>query len=286
MKRLASGILSILFIVQCLAPSAAGHQDEVQITPAEDRAAKEIAARFTKSLQQTGDLGPILSDLYAVDFIERYVRQQEKIVVKDHTRSPHMYFAPGLEYKSGLLREATADDWRRFYIATNNFLYDGAQRGMKKFAKDILGGRELTEINKTDLYPARVVSLLDAHPILKNVILKNAQRTQGKPSKDGATPIGTPEEMRNAAATLEQAVALTRDERSKGRPAKEFKQLVELMEQAGILKPSVDVTEEEFFGYPPGTRIVHVLTPVMFRLTLIGGGGKYRILWAEPSTGD
>ena len=278
MIKLVSALLSIIFGIQFLAPSALAHQSDPQITTTEYQASREIAALFTRHLQQTGDLAPILGELYVGDFIERYVRQQQETLAEDQRPSPLIHFAPGLEFKSNLLRQATPDEWRRFYVATCNFLYDGIQRGMTKFAKDILGGMELTDIKKTDLYPAKVVSLLNAHPILKNVILKN----------EHSTPIGTTDEMRSVTATLEQALALTAEERNKGphEPTEEYKRLVDLMEQAGILKPSVDVLEKDFFGYSPGTRIIQVLTPFMFRLTLINVGGKYKILWAEPFSGD
>jgi len=275
MTKVVLCVLSILFCFQSVISSGLVCSFQ-QISPAESQGAQEVANLFIKRLEETADLSRLFSELYAGDFIERYITQQQKSLARDQRASEALFFAPGLEYAPQLLRQATPDEWKRFYVATYNFIYSGFVIGMNRSAKDLLSGKEPSSQILKDIYPPKVVKLLGQHPILKNFI----------EMKERSKPVGTVEEMRSIITTLEQATTLLRGEANKRYElTDDSKRLIELLKQSGMLEASVGVTDEEFFGYPRGTRVLYVPTPFMLQLTIVNTDGKYKIVWTEPGPG-
>jgi hypothetical protein len=246
-----------------------------QPTPAESKSAQEVAGLFIKRLEETADISRLLGELYVDDFIERYIRQQRKSLIKDQAAQA-IFFAPGLEYRASLLEQATPDDWRRFYVATYSLIYSGFVMGMNRAAKDLLSGKEPSDKILKDIYPPKVVKLFGQHPILKNLIEMKERK-----------PIATAEEMRSVIATLEQAVTLLRTDevRKLYQLTEDSRKIIEMLKQSLTAEASVEVADEEFFGYPQGTQVFYVPTPFMLQLIIVNTGGKYRIVWTEPGPG-
>lgn len=247
--------------------------DEPEVTEAENREAREVVIQFTKRFAETRDLTNAVNELYFSDFIERYKKSQAEDAGSPRgSKSGDRYFAPGLDYNTRLLKEAGPEDWRRFYIATNNLLLLGLVALMKN-PPDVEGS-EAPDIKPADLYPQSVIELLDKNPNLSNMILGKGQ----------LRAVGTLEEMRGATNTLEQAVAIVRQAQP-GKPVsagdKDWVDAVKEMKEDKFFKPDVEVTDEEYFGFPKGTRILTVKTPLGLYLMLARDNNRLKIFWTE-----
>ena len=243
--------------------------DEREVTEAENQEAREIVIRFTALFAETRDLTPIVNELYVSDFIERYKKfREEDFSSPVKSNSDGLYFAPGLDYDSRLLAEAGPEDWRRLYIAANNFLLVGMVSALKETPDDA------TDIKVTDMYPPSVIKLLDGNPNLANMIVR----------KRRPKAISSLEEMRDVINTLEQAVAIMR-RRQPGKPVragdKDWAGAVKMIRDDEFFRPQVEVIDEESFGFPKGTRILDVKTPLGLRLMLARDSAGLKIFWTE-----
>lgn len=250
----ANGAVSLL---------AATHSDE-QLTEIEKKQAREIATQFTSRFAETADLNLLVKDLYRSDFVERFKKDRSRDLAGGSALD--LYFVPGLDYNSRLLTEASAEDWQRFYIAANNFLFFGFVSGIKNFS----GGNK--DFKSTDLYPSAVIKLLDSNPNLANMIVR----------KGKGRAVSSVEEMQKATATLEQAAAITRKKQS-GKPLGSInaRELTRLMKEDELFRPQLEIVKDESFGFPQGTRFVFINTPLLFRLILVESDGELKILSAE-----
>src|SRR5262245_39208657 len=69
-----------------------------RLSQAEVILAKETADLFLKRLDETGDFSSVIDEMYAKDFIERYVQQQIR-EGKESNSPSDIYFVPGLKFK-------------------------------------------------------------------------------------------------------------------------------------------------------------------------------------------
>lgn len=317
MTRYALRIATIFIITYSLlfTPPIARAQDRP--TEAEAKQAKEVADLFLKRLEETGDFSNVIDELYAGDFIERYLRQKA-LEAEESDSSYDITFAPGLSYKPELLKQATVDDWRRLYITTHNFFYHVLVIGMNRAANDYLNGREPADEIFDGLIPPTVITLFNSNPILKDVIgedekpmsVEPTERPQpdeaegeGQPDpvaqeekpqseaagkKSGPKSIETPEEMRSVTETLQEGLRLLLEAQDDHalKLTDEAKKAFERLIDSERLEPKVYVSDKECLGDPPGTRHIDVLTPVMFNLMLTEVDGKQRIMWATLFIGD
>jgi hypothetical protein len=245
--------------------------DQQEVTEAENREAREVVIQFTKRFAETRDLTNAVNELYFSDFIERYKKSQAEDAGSPRgSKSGDRYFAPGLDYNTRLLKEAGPEDWRRFYIAANNFLLVGLVAFMKQARDDA----EAANVKPADVYPPSVIEMLDKNPNLSNFIVRKSQ----------PRPVGTLGEMRSATNTLERAVAIMRQAQP-GKPFsaddKDWVEAMKLMREDKFFKPDVEVTDEEYFGFPKGTRILTVKTPLGLRLMLARDNNRLKIFWTE-----
>lgn len=286
-------------------------------TEAEVKQAREVADLFMKKLEETGDFSSVIDELYAGDFIERYLRQRALEAEESDSPSDIM-FAPGLSYKPELLKQATVDDWRRLYIATNNLFYHVVVIGMNRVANDYLNGREPADEIFDDLIPSTVITLFNNHPILKDVIDKDeepqsvepAQEAQPdnagkggesesidstkKPQSEAAEKksepksIETPEDMRSVTETFQEGLRLLLEAQGDNSPrlTDEAKKAIRMVMETDLMEPKLYVSDKECLGDPPGARHIDVLTPIMFNLMLTEVNGKQRIMWAALFAGD
>ncbi len=263
LKNICASLIVVGLIINSLASAQSVTRDKPQLTKAEEQEARELAIRFTIRFAETKDLTPIIGDLYFSEFVERY----KKSKIEDlNANSNDIYFAPGLDYNSRLPTEGDSEDWKRFYIAANSFLLIGFISAMEKFSDDT------TDIKPTDLFPSSVIRLLSKNPNLANMIVR----------KERPKAVSSVEEMRDATATLEQAVVIMREkQRGKSSAIVDNKKLVKVMKEDDFFKPYLEVTDEEFFGFPKGTRIMYVKTPVGLNLMLARDGSQLKIFWTD-----
>lgn len=238
-------------------------KDDQQLTNADSQAVRQLVVDFTTRFVETKDLSPIIKDLYAKDFINRYLKAKANVL----GRSSTLDFVPGLFWNSSLFAEASTEDWLRFYTAANNFMFFGIASIFKKYL-------EGAKITPEDMYPSNVQALLKTNANLSNMMV----------NKGNSKPLSSVEELQKATAILEQAVALMREHTARERSLY-FKadEVMKAMQDDEYFKQVVKTVDDKFFGFPPGTKLIFVNTPILFRLIIVKTDNKLEILWAEPS---
>ena len=302
MAQRALRIATILIIIQSplFFPTPASYAQD-HLTRAELILAQTTAELFLKRLDETGDFSTVINEMYAEDFIERYLQQRISDCEGLNLNScSDNKFTSGVVYKRKLLKQATVEDWRRLYIAANNFTYHFIVTGMNKHADDFLNGRESDDETAGNCIPSKVIELFNKHPILKGAFgFDDAKPEEGNPAegtqsgsaeeKSESKSIETLEEMRDVTETLQEGLRLlleglgdhsTRLTES-AKSALEVSRLKLNGNEGGVFEPRIYVAGEKYLGLPPGTRILIASTPIMYRLAIAQVGGKYKIVQAE-----
>jgi hypothetical protein len=256
-RPLAFLIVSLVAII-----SASQTANCQELTKAEEQEARTLAARFIGQFAQSKDLTPVVEQLYVPDFIQRF--NQSKL--KRPEMSLDLYFIPGLEYDTTLLAHGTPDDWRRFYIAENNFIFLGIVYASRK----ISGKGE--DVAPTDLYPQQVIDLLNQNPNLSNVIVRKGR---GK-------PISSIDELHKATETLEQSATIMR---AKTSAKLDQKELVNAL-QDKLFKPQLEISDGKYLEVPEHSRIIFMKTPVLFLLMFVRENKQLKIIFAIPYSVD
>ncbi|HKQ91409.1 MAG TPA: hypothetical protein VJZ77_12025 [Blastocatellia bacterium] len=297
MTRRALRIATTLIIIQSLLffPAPVSRAQD-GLTQAEIILAKETADLFMKRLDETGDFSSVIDEMYVEDFIERYIQQQMH-EGKESDSFTDIYFAPG-KYKRDLLKLATVEDWRRLYIAANNFMYHIIITGLNKHADDFLNGRELDDETADKCIPSKVIELFNNHPILKGSFgfddgklgesnpAEGAQRG-GAQEESGPKSVETPEEMQDVTETLQEGLRLLLDDQGDHsiRLTDSAKSALAVntlkLEEKGLMEPMIEVNDKKFLGLLPGTRILAVPTPFRFWLEIAEVNGKHKIVRAQ-----
>jgi|SRR5262245_9346662 len=295
-------IATILTIIQSLlffpAPVSLA-QDRPRPTQAEVMLAQATSDLFMKRLDETGDFSTVIDEMYAEDFIERYLQEQIRESEGLNLNScSDIEFTAGLVYKWKLLKQATVEDWRRLYIAASNFIYHFIVTGMNKHADDFLNGRELDDETAGKCIPSKVIELFNNHPILKGAFGSDdakpeesspAEGTQSGSAKEESESksIETPEEMRDVAETLQEGLRLLLEDQGDHSPrlteiGKSALEVLRLkLKDEGLMEPTIEVLDKKFLGLPPGTRILNAPTPFMFWLEIAEVNGKHKIVRAQ-----
>ena len=285
--RKTLGRLALLLVVLSVLPRnffpTVGAQSNKQpvLSEEEKREAEELSLTFTRRLSQTLDMAVVMDELFLPDSVERYIAAEKGKASRD--KLSYVFFSSGIFVDVSLLERPVLEDWRRLYIATNNFMLLGF---IHAFRRNV----DFEDIKPTDLYPREVIELLDAHPMLSNLIQKKSPVRNFKSF----------EEIRGATVTLDQAAALMRKapgyvdlekavvqmamgQSSVKRPIK-----VEDLERARaeLIKPQLEVADDEFPGFPKGTRVILVPTFSFHELVLVKVDGRLRIAWAYLNPGD
>lgn len=277
--KYALALVLLFFLIPpwtLLIEAKATSRSQSSITKDEAREARKIALEFSERLLKTGDLAPIVKDLYLDDFVERYLRFQTRRTAQ-HSLS-YFDFAgiPAITFKPALLSHPKDELWPRFYIAANDLYYFGL---LSIVAKNKSSNLDVDSVKGSDIYPSSVATLLNKNPTLANFIEKKGRYVD----------VSTPEELRDVTVTLERAVIMMRDYLDKESPlnnARIDENIAEARKDPNSIKLSVDVTEEEFFGVPKGSRIIRTDSPAGFQLMLVKVDTQLKILWANIETGD
>jgi len=253
-------------------------------TEAEIKQSQAATNRFLKLMEETGDFSRIIDEMYAEDFIERYLREQTRIVEEEHSSFFNIMFALDIECRRDLLKQATIGDWRRLYVASNNFLYHLIVVSLNEHANAMLNDREQIGDLFESFYPPKVTALFKNHPVLKGIITSGrAEGVVGKESEP--KPMGTPEDMRSVTETIREGMRLLFAEQGNHPPrlTDEAKKAIEMIRQRQneVVKTRVEISDKEYFGFPPGARLLDAPTPLLFWLTLTEINGKQKIVWAQ-----
>jgi hypothetical protein len=302
MARRVLRIATILIIIQSLLffPTPVSHAQDGP-TQAELILAQTTAELFLKRLEETGDFSAVIDEMYAEDFIERYLQQQIRESEGLNLNScSDIKFTSGLVYKRKLLKQATVEDWKRLYIAASNFTYHIIVADMNKHADDFLNGRELDDETAGKCIPSKVIELFNNHPILKGAFgfddakpeesnLAEGAQSGSAEEKSESKSIETLEEMRDVTETLQEGLRLLLEELGDHSPrlTESAKSALEVFRlklnenEGAVMEPRINVTDKEYLGLPPGTRILIAPTPIICWLVIAQVGGKYKIVQAE-----
>lgn len=222
------------------------------LTADEAAQAQQISVRVTSCLEAHGDIGTVIDDFFVDDFMMRYLENQRELA-KSRDSPTELYFAPGLVYSPELLTEISPDDWKRFYVTVHNFLLRGVVVVLNRSAPALLKGDDPSDAITKNMYPRDVVKLFDADPILRNFIQ----------AKGRSRPIKTAQEMQRVIATVEQGLAIIDGPKESARYSltDDSKKVIELLQHAGPLRQYVHIADATSFGYPVGTRFIHIVNP-------------------------
>ena len=291
-------IATILIIIQSLLffPAPVSRAQDAP-TVAEIKQAQEATNRVLKLMEETGDFSRVIDEMYAEDFIERYLREQTRLVEEEHSSIFEIMFALNIECRRDLLKKATIEDWRRLYIATNNFMYHAFVVYLNKHADDLLNDREYIHDMFQSLFPPKALALFKNHSVLKGVFYNfpDANPGAGKPAEERQSDVAgkesepklmeTPEEMRSVAEAFREGMRLLFEEQGNHAPrlTDEAKKVIEMIRQRQdeMVRTRLEISDKEYFGFPPGARLLDAPTPVMFWLTLAEINGKKKIVWAQ-----
>lgn len=299
----------ILLLLLALATTIAGQQpvvnddpsparqEEEKLTPEEEREALELVARFNERLRATNDFGQIVDELFVSNVGERL------------RRAPQDSLPLALLDKS-LVGSASPDELKRYYIALMNLyqLFFSLDEVVERIRKQ-------SDTNEDDLWFEAVL-----HTELSNVLRGNSitaalfkedqgdehkkeSSNNGQLAEDGdsapsvpTTPKddagGTEEEseigiikslsqLNDVSATLEKANELMRRHLAYMTfvaPAVSDDSDGESEDDSP--KTNLTILNEGQFGYPQGTRVIH-LDASPYCLQLIRVDGRLRILSAS-----
>lgn len=269
-----------------------GVQDEdanPKLTEEEEREAIAVGERFVRRLQETGDVAPLLRELFVADYAERLRRQESSV-------RPHLLLG------KSVAAQASEEELKRYYIALNNAGYLGGLLSASYEAsqtKDEVDGKE-HEPKLEELLPPDIMLLFKNDPILASLTEEQgSERIQSEeeptrpnemtgetaPEKEsGNAPIQTLEQLRNFTSTLEEAARLSRKhlaalptrlnwlDRHEGADEEENWE-----KEREWMSPRAWVLREDFYGYPEGTRII-CMKVLCFHMDVVRVEGELKIL--------
>ena len=267
----ATCILTVFLVIAAMASRSflltvvATGDGQTELTEDEVREAEQISLTFTTRLSQSQDMGSVMDELFLPDSVERYVRSEIRRARADQLS--YIVFSSGIFIDVSLLDKPSQRDWRRFYFATNNFMLLGLVYLSRRHS-------DVENLKTSDLYPRDVIKLLDANPMLSNLIQK----------KGAIRNFKSVEEIHSATATLEQAVAMMRKSLPARTSEKELADTLSEIKKSGFIKPQL--VDAESFSFPKETRVIMVPALPFYALMLVRVDDKLRISWAYFNPGD
>jgi hypothetical protein len=272
-------VLATILIIACKLATTVGAQvSQPALTPTEDREARQLSIQFTQRLGETLDFSVVMQELFIRDAAARYVARQRELWPQ--VGKSDVTLSPGIFVDDALLEKATPDEWTELYGQANTFLLLGLIHASRKNANP-------DDINASDLYPPEIAKLLDTNPLLQNLIQK----------KTHIRTLKSPEDMRSAAATLQQANKGMRTSLPASVDLEQAVMRLVVRSLAGgrqltaeelraartsLLEPHLEIPDASYFGFPKGTRMIWISSFAMMDLLLVPVDGKLRIVWAQP----
>jgi hypothetical protein len=252
-----------------------------RLTPDEERETRELAARFVKRWEETEDLSPLINEFFVHDFAERL-----------HYEPEALYFVEFKEDEKSIFESSA--DLRRHYVAMMDFLRLLIR--LHEIHAPILNSEEgQDEPDLKYLLPPGIWDVFRSNPTMRAIMSEElGEQAEGhtegsnQGTEDRANPraIKNLEELRSLTATLEQAVTILRahvktlpstlsmsetiinqrsDTQSSG------------SENNDPLKLRVHHLDEDFYGYPKGTRVI-CFNIMPFHIDLVRANDRLRVL--------
>lgn len=266
---------------QSPAEDAQVKESDEKITPDEEREARELAARFVKRWEETEDLSPLINEFFVHDFADRL-----------HHEPQHLYFGEIKKDEKSILESSA--DLHRHYVAMTNFLRLLIR--LQEISAPVLKAEEgQSEMELKHLLPPGIWDIFRSNPTMKAVMseeLEEKTEAQTEVSDDGTEDRADPrfiknlEELRQLTATMEQAVALLRahlktlpntirisetvDDRQDNTPSN-------TSENNDSLRPRTHLLNDDFYGYPKGTRLICV-NIMQFHIDMVRVNDRLKVL--------
>ena len=260
-----------------------------QLTPVEEREAREIAQALLKRVVTGDDPKPLMSELLAAgipEMLRREIREQE-------TESLVINFV-----KPEVAAQARLEDLRAYYVAFMDFGIVFHQLDLlNKFERKRAGRRGPSDEDEkamlARLLPKSSIEIMRGEPLLASGFLgeeperEQASNTSPEAEEESDVTIDSVQRLRAFTSALEQITDKTRAH---------LKELPSWRRAAGYLPDAdsagdstssdemtfeVNILEESFLGYPKGTRLICVKAQ-MLHVDLLNVGGRLRFVTLSP----
>ena len=293
MRFLAPFLIAIALVASASArPPIRQDGDAAQTTPEEAREARELVENFYRRFKEMNDIAPLIAEHFVPDFAAR-LRQNARtwpfalIDWKDE-RGP-----------------ADSEELQRFYVASTNFLnllfrYYAAAR-QKRGAEDDEEEPPLKEV-----LPPQVFELLKNDPIMREMWPHDEEEVSREDAA-GDAPVAAeekaaaerPHEEEQLVADAEQLRSFTLLNEKLTKLLREHLASHPLEQTSAVetrgggeededddddfdldkveVATNARIVGEEFYGYPPGTRLVCARAG-LFHVEMVPVGGRLRIL--------
>ncbi|MBV8857349.1 MAG: hypothetical protein JOZ02_10495 [Acidobacteria bacterium] len=271
LKKAPACALILMFV---LTPAAAAQAPAGGVTKEEEAEARAAAAAFAGRLRESQDFAAVARELYADDFMSRQLKGLSDWTGGAGAKTFMLEGIPSLTFERSLAKQAEVKDWERVRFAADDILYFVFLSMLSGHSfEELQGAAGQDARNILAVFPPEAVKVLNANPAASNFIMK----------KRGEVVVGTPEELRALAATLEEAVRLTRPRLAESlAKGKHLDANLRLLGE-GFARDEVKLAsgdEAAAAGYPEGTRLLRVSAPNAYSLRLVRRGGVLKVVWA------
>lgn len=260
-------IFAVLSLGGSFAAFAQHKIEEPRLTVAEKKQAREFTAQFAIRFSQTKNLAPLLKEFFSENFIETFKKEALKEATEEGIKDASAM--SGFYIDARLLKELSSADWQNLCVSTNNFLLSTStyisKTGLKHKGKNI-----------DDDYIEKMFS-----PKLRNLFAQNPHLIDIINYQGNSKTISSIEELRLAVRTLEQGTEIFTSENEIELTYKETRILLRAYD-SGHSKMRVEIAEDGDYGIEKGTRLISLLAPNGYWLTLAKKDGNFKIVWAVP----
>jgi hypothetical protein len=270
---LKKGLALALVLTFFLAGAAAAQPTAGGVTREEAAEAHAMAAAFAERLRASQDFAVVARELYADDFMSRQLKELSDWSKRVETNDFMLPGIPSLTFERALAAKANIEDWKRVRFAADNLMHFMFLSLLaKKSFKNLSDPDKFDEDSVLGVYPPEAVKVLDANPSAANFLLE----------KNSEVVVRTPEELRALAATLEEAVRLTRPRLAETLARGKHLDANLRLFSKSLARDEVKLAEggAENAGYPAGTRLFRVFAPNAYSLLLVREGGALKVVWA------
>ena len=230
-----------------------------RISAGESREARRVAHTFTRRLQRTKDIAPLIDDYFAPNFLDGYLQGREA-----------NWFA---FLDRDFAKQLTRAELRRYFIAELNWFYLGELYVFSKYSSSRISKLDLSSPKK--LYPADVLRIFLSDPIMKTIV-------EAEAADEEELLVRTPDRLRSLLANLESAASLLRRHATRinaGRTPQYRETVSDWKARYQLYEPSLTRCEEKCFALPEGTRLIQINVPSI-QLWLTRVRGQLRIVAA------
>jgi hypothetical protein len=261
--------------------------DETKITTEEEQEARELAERFLRRMLETNNLAPLLGEMFVQDYAVR-LRQEASN-------------KPLALLSKSAVEGASGEELVRYQLAFNNSFYFASLLVLAYKsahpAEDVEQEWGATYYKR--LLPPDIIELCKNDAILR-MLLEEETNDNAEENPEGAPvensnvidhddePIRSVEQLRGFTSTLEQGSALARKHLAASSPKvtlldrhKGANEEENWMAERASFKPRAFMLNQEFYGYPKGTRIFCV-NMALYHMDLIRVDGKLKVLALYP----